>query len=632
MGNQAEKKWYKLDNAAKIFPPTSSKSDTKVFRFACELYEEIDPVLLQEAVLTTLRDFPAFRCVLKRGMFWYYLEQSDIVPVVRQEDSPPCSTNYLEHKSLLFDVTWYGRRINFEAYHCLTDGTGALQFTKLLVLCYLKLAHPKELQNVSLDFDASDSQKSSDSFDKYYSRSKSKSITPVSAAYRIKGSRESEYRMNIIEGNVSVKEILTKAREYDTTATVLIIALLIRAIHSDRNVRDIEKPIVISVPVNLRNYFKSKSTRNFFGLVNIEYSFSDDESGELPKIIASVKKSLSESTNAQELQIRINKMFKWERRFFIRIVPLPIKNKVMGFVTYLAERGVTAAVSNVGKIEMPPQAVPFIKLFDVFSATKRVQMCICSFEDNMTISTTSPFVSKDIQHDFFKQLSDLGVNAEITANDLSKNHAEIDGAVNTDNTVDTVDTTGSSPIFPHIPLLKHKHVFLLKMLQLCSFAAVLAAVVINWILPQTGYWSLILIAGVACMWVSVIVAVKKRSNILKNITYQMNIACGLSVLWDYFTGWHGWSVDFIVPIAFASAMAAITIVNYVLKMQTGDYIIYSFVLGFYGIIPAILMRAGLVNMAIPSLICVAASLLSLATLLIFEGRNMAAELRRRLHL
>lgn len=618
MSNQADKEWYKLDNAAKIFPPTSSKSDTKVFRFACELYEEINQDFLQEAVLKALEDFPSFGCVLKRGFFWYYLEQSDISPVVHKENSPPCSTNYLERRSLLFDVTWYGCRINFEAYHSLTDGTGALLFMKSMVLYYLKLAHPQELQSVSVSFNASESQKNKDSFDKYYNNDKSKSITPVSAAYHVKGLREAEYRMNIIEGKASVKEILAKSREYNTTATVLIIALLILAIRSEMNVRDNKKPIIISVPVNLRNYFDSKSTRNFFGVVNIEYTRNGDNDT-LQDIIAAVKKSLAENLNAEYLQIRFNKMIKWERRFFIRIVPLPIKNKVLSFITHLTERGVTAAVSNVGKIEMPPETAAYIKLFDVFSATKRIQMCICSFGDNMNISITSPFVSKDIQYDFFNLLSDLGINSELTANDLSDKP--------------NADVTPEKPtVFPRIPLLKHKHSFLFKMLQLGSVAAVLTSAVINWALPSTGYWSLFVIAGVVCMWLCLIFAVRKRSNILKNITYQMNIACALSILWDYFTGWYGWSVDFVVPIAFASVMAAITVLNYVFKMQTGDYIIYSFVLVFYGIIPAVFIGLGLVVIIIPSLICVAASLLSLAALLIFEGRNMAAELRRRLHL
>ena len=36
---QKSKSWSRLDNAAKIFPSTIEKTDTRVFRFYCELTE-----------------------------------------------------------------------------------------------------------------------------------------------------------------------------------------------------------------------------------------------------------------------------------------------------------------------------------------------------------------------------------------------------------------------------------------------------------------------------------------------------------------------------------------------------------------------------------------------------------------
>ena len=67
------KRWYKLENAAKIFPPTSTKNDTKVFRFYVELNECIEQKILDRALQKTLKEFPLFRSTLKKGFFWYYL-------------------------------------------------------------------------------------------------------------------------------------------------------------------------------------------------------------------------------------------------------------------------------------------------------------------------------------------------------------------------------------------------------------------------------------------------------------------------------------------------------------------------------------------------------------------------------
>ena len=426
MNNPADKAWYKLDNAAKIFPPTSSKSDTKVFRFSCELREIVDGDMLQSALDRTMDDFTGFQYVLKCGMFWYYLEQSDLRPIAYEENAPPCSTNYLDRKMLLFDVTWYGKRINLEVYHVLSDGTGAMQFLRLLVLNYLKSAHPDTVGTISgIDYDASNTQKMTDSFNKYYDRnkklSKNKKLSNEKkpAAYQVKGTREAEWRLNIIEGSLSAGSLVSKAREYETSVTVLVTALFMRAIYGEMSVQDGKKPVVISVPVNLRKYFDSKSTRNFFSLVDVKYYFHNNTDS-LENIIKHCKECLSEHLNEEYLQARLNKLLNIERNFFIRLLPLFIKNIFLYIAFSLAAREVTAVISNLGNIQMPEEVKPYIKLFDVFISTNKPMICICSYEDKMNISFTSPFISTDIQCSFFRQLTQMGIAIEISANDLKR--------------------------------------------------------------------------------------------------------------------------------------------------------------------------------------------------------------------
>ena len=62
----------------------------------------------------------------------------------KREKKPPCSRLYIpDKKSLLFEVSYYENRINFEVYHALTDGTGARNFLQELVQNYLILRHPE---------------------------------------------------------------------------------------------------------------------------------------------------------------------------------------------------------------------------------------------------------------------------------------------------------------------------------------------------------------------------------------------------------------------------------------------------------------------------------------------------------
>ncbi|MFR9049344.1 MAG: alcohol acetyltransferase, partial [[Clostridium] leptum] len=57
--------WLKLDNAGKIFPSTSGKRNTGVFRFSCELTERIQKAPLQQALDQTLECFPHFLYILR---------------------------------------------------------------------------------------------------------------------------------------------------------------------------------------------------------------------------------------------------------------------------------------------------------------------------------------------------------------------------------------------------------------------------------------------------------------------------------------------------------------------------------------------------------------------------------------
>ena len=104
--------WRKLDNAAKLFSATSNKKDTRVFRFYCVLKEEVDQERLQEALDKTLVTYPVFLSVMRKGLFWHYLEKSGLRPVVREEYREPCSNLYVrDKKELLFEVTAATSRI-----------------------------------------------------------------------------------------------------------------------------------------------------------------------------------------------------------------------------------------------------------------------------------------------------------------------------------------------------------------------------------------------------------------------------------------------------------------------------------------------------------------------------------------
>lgn len=410
--------WNKLDNAAKIFPPTTNEKDTKVFRFVCELKEDVDKELLQEALEKTILLFPMYRTVLRRGVFWYYFENTELMPNVTEDNKIPCSMLYHPNrKNLLFEVSYHKKRINLELYHAVSDGTGALGFLKTMLYYYITKRYDTDFTGKlpNLDYDASFSQRADDSFLKHYTGDNKPNKIKLTKAYQILGRRSIDNRLKVIEGNMSVKQVIELAHQHDTTLTIYLTALFIKAIYMDMPARARKYPIVLSVPVNLRSYFPSVTARNFFGTINIRYQFGKGPD-RLEDIIREVKETFEHELTEENLRDHINRFAALEHNALMRVIPLVMKDYILRFANYLSNRGITATLSNIGKITINKELAPYVRLFNCFTSARRPQICMCSFGDELVVSFTSPFSSTEIQKSFFRQLTEDGVNITITSN------------------------------------------------------------------------------------------------------------------------------------------------------------------------------------------------------------------------
>lgn len=414
--------WYKLDNAAKIFPSVASNKDTKVFRFACELKENIDCELLQQALIKNIDDFPIYRSVLRRGVFWYYLDESSITPTVCEENLAPCYTIYTKKKkSLLFRVSYYKKRINLEVFHAITDGTGALEFLKGLVYQYLQLKYPTLIDSASFESDITSSvyDKMFDDFQKHYMPSEATKSKSSAKAYKIMGWKYPDYNIGIIEGCVSTKKALELAHKYNVTLTVVMVSILFLAISKNMRALQKKRDVVAAVPVNMRKYYPSETSRNFFVVVNIRYNFSQN-SDNLEDIIKSVADSFKSEITLKNLTAKFNNLVKLEKNPIFRIVPLSIKDIVLKVVNNIILQKQTCGISSIGAITVPELLKPYIKGFDIFNSTNKLQLFICSYEDTLRFSFSSPYVDCNIQKDFFRTLVKLGLEVELTASPLEE--------------------------------------------------------------------------------------------------------------------------------------------------------------------------------------------------------------------
>ncbi len=186
--------------------------------------------------------------------------------------------------------------------------------------------------------------------------------------------------------------------------------------------------------------------------------------------------------------------------------------------------------------------------------------------------------------------------------------------------------------FKYFATVYSQHAFFFKIMIFISVVAAVAVVSINLILPETGLWSLFAVFGIISIWTSLFFAVRKRRNVPKGMLYQVVIVSGLCIAWDFATSWKGWSIDYVVPLLCIAVMITLAVLSRIMEWKIEHMIAYFLIDAVFGIVPIVFYFTGLLSVIIPSIICVACSLISIAAIIVFNGTSIKAELNRRFNI
>lgn len=602
---QKKAHWRKLDNAAKLYSAASNKKDTRVFRFYCELKEQVQPELLQEALDQTLETFPTFLMVLRKGLFWHYLEPCNLRPVVKEEYKEPCSRLYIrDKKTLLFEVTYYQKRINFEVFHVLTDGTGATEFLKELVKNYLYLAHKEEgLEQVSLQpEDMTVQDQEDDSFLKYYSKDQKRPKKRKLHAFQIRRKKKDGNRLHVHESIVSVQAILKRSRELGVSMTIFLTAIYMMAIHEEMSKMQKKRSVILMVPVNLRKFFPSTSMLNFFNWIEPGYDFAtQDENFEA--VLNHTKAFFEAELTKEKMSAHISELLALELHPILRLAPLELKNLCIQAGAKFSEKNVTAIFSNMSAVKMPENYVPYIERFGVYTNTPKMELCLCSFQDKLSFAFTSRYDTENIERNFYRLLKEQGISAQKV-----------------------------EPVFPKPTMPSEQEMKVYKIYSFLCIALVALMLVTDLNFHPKIRWTLFTAGGVATMWIASSIGFFKRYNLLKNLMWQLLIGTIISFIWDALTGWHSWSVDFVLPMMSVGILLAMCVIAKVQKSPVREYLIYEIMAAGYGLIlPGILLLCKVVKRPTVSMFGALVCFLFLVGVLLFKGREFKEEMQKNLH-
>lgn len=416
------KNWYPLDNAGKIYPPISNSGRPSTFSLIAVLNEPIDKDVLQKAVNEILDRFVSFNVRLRRGIFWYYLEENNRPFAVQEE--PAYFLKHIspsENNGYLFKVFYKENRITMTCFHALCDGTGGMDVFKSLIYEYLLLLGKPVVADdkIITCITPYTMQETGDSFIENDYKTKNKPAKEQNA-FKTDGTNFKWDGCGVTTGVVDVEQLKAECKKYGATITEYLSALYMYCLYISfvKGKRANNKNIKLLIPVNLRKWYPSQTLRNFAMFVRLSHDFEEEITFE--ECIDVCKKQLKDGLTKEKLDAQIWSNVKAEKNWLLKVVPLAIKDWVMSLVyNKVGDNLHTANVSNLGKVDLPDSMKPYVKDM-VFalgtSYSTKTHMSLISYNNRLSITFTREMVENGLEKMFFRELSSRGMKIEINSN------------------------------------------------------------------------------------------------------------------------------------------------------------------------------------------------------------------------
>lgn len=418
--------WEKLDNAALIFPASHRKTWSNVFRVSFSMKTEIDPDLLQVAVDHLAPRFPTVYARLRKSSFWYYMEEVSQPPLVQHDNAQPLThMSREEFGTCAFRILYYRKRLAVEFFHSVTDGTGGMIFAKTLAAEYVRLKYgidvPCEcgIKNIHTEIPSAELR------DDFHPN-----MGPVSAprdkldVFRQKGTLEPDHFLHDTLGISDSHVLVRKAKEAGVTVTAYLAAVLIECLIELQN-EDIpkirkQKKVKVQIPVNLRQLYPSQTMRNFAAVANVgvdprlgTYSFEE--------LLEIIHHQMKLSITAKNMQTIFTPNVTAQQNPFIRLVPLPIKNRIMRMVYDRVGENVSClSLSNMGEIRLPSCMEDYVERVEFVvgpQVSGTVNCGICSYQGRIYIHFARTIKEARLEQKFFSRLVRYGIPVKIEANE-----------------------------------------------------------------------------------------------------------------------------------------------------------------------------------------------------------------------
>ena len=421
--NHTVPRFIPVDNAAQIFVSINSRRETTLSRISLTLKDPVNLELLNKALYKVIKLFPFFQVYLKKHFFNYVFERTDKIPVIEKDTKWTNRYINFEKNNFPFKIKVIGNTIALEMSHIISDGYGTLNFLLSLTSEYLRSLNIsiKDSPYIKKPGDTTTAEEWQCAFRKNFSK-KGPNLKLTKQAYIPKSKMipvDKYYSTRII---MDLTEIQKKARKLHVTVNVYMAAIYAFALQemliedTETGIANIDLPIRLQIPVNMRRYYPSKNLRNFsylysptFNIKKGRYSFSD--------LIEKISADIRHERHSGSIENQIARNLRAENNILFKLLPRFIKTLLFKvFYHIFARSQFSGVLTNMGDIQLPEGMKDEVISFDIIPCNSPVpgrNTAMFSYKGKLELNIGSSCSDLRLENKIMEKLKELTIEHEV---------------------------------------------------------------------------------------------------------------------------------------------------------------------------------------------------------------------------
>ncbi len=405
-----------LDANGKVYLYGSHLSCGCVPRFTVRLDRRVDGAALEKAAGETLGRFPQMAVGLAWDKSNYFYIPIDLpVPVFPGDGTTVRAMGTDDTNGYLFCITYKDDTIHADWFHSLADGIGFLAFLKSLLYHYFRIlglsVEADGIRTSDTEFEAEEAEDAVMKIDLADGNG-----YPRVPAFRVPGvTTQGDPEDTVVQIRLPFSKFHGIVKDYQASPVTFICPLFSSAVREKHCTAEEERPVIASVPVNLRPYFPSKTTRCFIAGAGIPYdqkmanlSFGD---------ILDIEKGLLDfQTQAHELARDAKRTAVETLQLLDADLPIEEKCSLVRASIEQTSKQTTYVITNMGRVDLPFSLEQHVKeLYPCLpTAVNPFTLALVSYRGELVLNVAQRSPDTGVCERFVELLNGFDIPAEIS--------------------------------------------------------------------------------------------------------------------------------------------------------------------------------------------------------------------------